>query len=368
MVEQSPPFLSIVGPKGSGKTRMIADLIGCLTSRGYRIGAVRYLLDNHRIDKPGSDRDSYHQAGAVCTALAARGELTHFMSTSSFPEQELQLKRMFHDCHLVLIEDCMHAAIDKIEMVPAQETKFLCGDDDRLSAVVGRGRAGVNIPCFQQSDVAGAADFIEQHYLRPVLCAAVLAGGRSSRLGRNKALLELGGATVIERMVGLVSDFAAQVKIITNSPDEYREFSIEMIGDLRPGNGPLSGIHAAVATSACEYVMVVSCDMPLIGPEQVRELTSVYPGNDITIFKHDKTFEPLCAVYRRSCLDALNDLIDHNECRIIDLFPALKVNVIRSAEGTRFRSINTEEDYQYVKQEMGNAADASLLQAANRAR
>ena len=94
-------------------------------------------------------------------------------------------------------------------------------------------------------------------------------------------------------------------------------------------------------------MLVVSCDIPLVGSKQIEQLVSSCRGHDITIFKH-KNFEPLCAVYRRSCIDALNELIDHNECRIIDLFPTLDVKVLRVDDAEIFRSINTKEDYEHI--------------------
>ena len=93
--------------------------------------------------------------------------------------------------------------------------------------------------------------------------------------------------------------------------------------------------------------MVVPCDIPLVGSKQIARLVSSCRGHDIAIFKH-KNFEPLCAVYRRSCIDALNELIDHNECRIIDLFPTLDVKVIRVDDPEIFRSTNTKEDYEHI--------------------
>ena len=75
-----------------------------------------------------------------------------------------------------------------------------------------------------------------------------------------------------------------------------------------------------------------------------------YPGYDITLYKH-ALFEPLCAVYRRTCLPALEELIDHQEYRIIDLFPTLSVNVIRTDQREAFQSINTPEDYAAAAEE-----------------
>ena len=93
---------------------------------------------------------------------------------------------------------------------------------------------------------------------------------------------------------------------------------------------------------------MVSCDIPLVSRTLFDELIAALPGNDIVIFKHSQ-FEPLCALYRRTCIPALEDLIAHGEYRIIDLFPTLQVKVVRTGSADIFKSINTEADYEFVR-------------------
>ncbi len=180
--------------------------------------------------------------------------------------------------------------------------------------------------------------------LHPRISAAVLAGGSSSRLGRNKALLPLHGKTVIEKVIDEVCCCAGDVTIITNNPDEYASLGYPCCGDILPGGGPLSGIHAALTQCGTEYVLVVSCDIPLVNRQLFEALIADSSGHDIVLFKH-KYFEPLCALYRRTCLPALEDLIAHGEYRIIDLFPTLKVKVLRIGSADVFKSINTDACY-----------------------
>jgi molybdopterin-guanine dinucleotide biosynthesis protein A len=198
--------------------------------------------------------------------------------------------------------------------------------------------------------------------LQPRISAAVLAGGNSSRLGRNKALLPLQGATVIEKVMSEVRSCVKELTIITNNPDQYVNFGYPCCGDIMPGGGPLSGIHAALSHCGTEYVLVVSCDIPLVKRELFEDLISVCPGYDIVIFKH-KHFEPLCALYRRTCLPALEDLIAHGEYRIIDLFPTLKVKVLRISSAEVFKNINTDADYESVRN-----ASLDLVQGVNNRR
>jgi len=341
-----PPIVNIVGKKGSGKTGLVTGLIGSLSEKGYNIAAVRHSPHDHDVDTDGTDTDFYKKAGAKGIALVTAKETNLFIPTGSWNEKVAVLENSFCDADLVVMEGGNKNGEYKIEIVKEGED-LLCKEDKRLMAVVGKGISCDDLPCFLVSDIEGIAGFIEESFLVPIISAAVMAGGKSKRLGQNKALLQISNSTVVERVLNTISPYVQKVKIITNSPEEYSYLEIETAKDIRPGCGPLSGIHAALSLTPSEYVLVLSCDIPLVGSDHIKLLVSSCRGHDITIFKH-KNFEPLCAVYRRSCLDALNELIDHNECRIIDLFPTLDVKVVRVDNAEMFRSINTKEDYDFI--------------------
>jgi len=341
-----PVIVHIVGKKGAGKTDLMAGLIRILSAKGYRVAAVRHSPHAHAADRAGTDTDRYKKAGAVGTALAAAQETSLFVPVSDWPKKVSLLENVFCDAELVLMEGGNRKGKHKIEVKKAGES-LLCKTGAGLLAVVGPEAHRGDVPVFAAGDVNGVADLIEGAFLVPGISAAVMAGGRSRRLGRNKALLEINNRALLERVLNRVSPFVQKAMVITNHPEEYCHLDVATAKDIRPGCGPLSGIHAALTLAVSEYVLVMSCDIPLVTDTQIRQLVSYCRGYDITIFKH-KNFEPLCAVYRQSCLDALDELIDHQEYRIIDLFPTLNVNVIRVNDADVFRSINTREDYEYI--------------------
>jgi len=346
MIRKRPAMLHIVGRKGSGKTALVTGLIRRLTSRGYRVAAVRHSPHDHCTDPAGTDTSRYRDAGASGTALVGARESAFFIRAEQWEKKTGLLSCGFADSDLILIEGGIRNGREKIEVVPEGEEP-LCAGDASLRAVVGSSAGAGSARCFAAGDSEAVSRFIEKRYLSSALSAAVLAGGRSSRLGRNKALLQVGGITIVERILSIVSRFSPDVRIITNTPADYRYLDVEAVPDIRPGCGPLSGIHTALHLSATEYVLVTSCDIPLMTAGLVGRLTRACAGADITICKHSR-FEPLCAVYRRTCIAALEELIDHGEFRIIDLFPTLFVNVIRVDDDEPFRNINTEKDYQYI--------------------
>jgi molybdenum cofactor guanylyltransferase len=338
------PIVHIVGKKRSGKTDLMVGLIGSLSARGYKIAAVRHSSHEHAVDKEGTDTSRYKQAGAKGTALVTASETNLFILTIDWKQKVSVLQNVFCDADIILMEGGIKNGEHKIEIVK-EGGDLLCRDDEGLMALVGGNSECVT--CFLPGDTEGISDLIEGAFLVPIISVAVMAGGKSKRLGQNKALMQINGISVVESVLNMVSPYVQKVMIIANTSEEYSFLDIETAKDVRPGFGPLSGIHSALSLASSEYVLVVSCDIPLVGSKQIEQLVSSCRGHDITIFKH-KNFEPLCAVYRRSCIDALNELIDHNECRIIDLFPTLDVKVLRVDDAEIFRSINTKEDYEHI--------------------
>jgi molybdenum cofactor guanylyltransferase len=341
-----PPILNIVGRKRSGKTGLMIQLIQVLSAKGYRVAGVRHSPHSHCIDTEGSDTAAYKKAGATGAALITASETSLFYPATTWDDKLMPVRHTFNHCHLILVEGGVKEGKEKIELVPPGESP-LCRGDRNLRAVVSTHDAAPGLPRFDPADADQLSLFIEERYIRAAISGAVMAGGRSSRLGANKAFLKLRNRPVIELVLEQVSALVSPVQLIANSPSEFAYLNIPAVPDIRPGCGPLSGIHAALSLSSTDYVLVVSCDLPLLTPQILRTLLCSYPGHDITLYKH-ALFEPLCAVYRRTCLPALEELMDHQEYRIIDLFPTLSVNVIRTDQKEMFQSINTPEDYARV--------------------
>lgn len=338
-----PPIVHIVGRKGSGKTDLMVKLIYTLSARDYRVAAARHSPHDHILETAGTDTDKYKQAGASGSALITANEVNLFIPALSFNEKLAPLTHAFHHCHLILVEGGIRDGGEKIEIIPPQ-AEPLCAGDINLRALVGSDYTLPGVPSFKLNEIEPLSSFIEGRYIKAALSGAVIAGGKSSRLGINKALLPFQGKPVIKRMLETLSPLVSSIKIIANNPADYYALHTETVPDIRPGCGPLSGIHAALTLSSTEYVLVVSCDMPLLTAETLKPLLREYPGHDITMYKH-RLFEPLCAIYRRTCLPALEELMDHGEYRIIDLFPSLNAHIIRIDQGDVFQSINTKEDY-----------------------
>jgi molybdopterin-guanine dinucleotide biosynthesis protein A len=338
MVRTQPHVVHIAGDGAAG---LIERIAGALADRGYRIACLR---EGAAAGWPGA-------CGAA--GVADAGGTALWLPPEPWPDMLGRVRRALCDYQLILVQGFSGEARELIEAVAPG--KQACHAGRRaLRAVIGAG-ACAGVPYFAREDVRGQCAFIEERYLQPNLSGAILAGGRSSRLGRDKTMVPVGGRPVIERMIALLERHALPVKLITGNAAAYARYGLAIVADVYPGCGPLSGIHAALESSATDYVLVLSGDMPLVRDDLVERLLSACAGHDITLYKH-KNFEPLCAVYRRSCLEALEELLRHGDGRIIDLFPALTVKVLRTGEPEVFTSINTDEDYRFIMSRLASGA------------
>jgi FdhD protein len=189
--------------------------------------------------------------------------------------------------------------------------------------------------------------------------AVILAGGNSSRMKSNKALLPFSGELFIERIYRQLSALFPEVVLVTNTPEYYRFLPCRMIPDEFPGQGSLAGIHAGLKQSKTEQVFVVACDMPYLNSELIRRMISKAPGSDVVIPESDGGFEPLHAVYSKNCLPAMEEALKNGTRKIVDCFDWRKVRVLTKdeiaavdPEFLSFRNINTPEEYFRFREEM----------------
>lgn len=201
-------------------------------------------------------------------------------------------------------------------------------------------------------------------YNVPMLTLAIQAGGQSTRMGRDKGLVEFLGAPLIARVMGRLVSIADEVLVTTNDPESYRFLEVPLFADLKPGRGALGGLHTALASASHPLVAVVACDMPFASLELLTFARNLLLNSeeDVAIPESaDGWYEPLHAVYRReTCLPAVTQAIDSEQWKLISWFPQVKVCKITSADvarldphGLAFSNVNTPEE---------------LLQAEQRAR
>lgn len=188
----------------------------------------------------------------------------------------------------------------------------------------------------------------------------VTAGGRSSRMGRDKAWLELGGLTMIGRVIAALSSVASKVSVIANSAD-YEELGLPLYRDSNESVGPLEAIRTALANSRGRRVILVGCDMPFVTPELLTYLLDAMGDHQAVVPESAaRTLEPLCAVYSVDALAAVSELIrsgGRKTSMLFDLIPTRTVlfKEIEHLSGadTFFENVNTPEEYARARKILG---------------
>ncbi|MBI2848224.1 MAG: molybdenum cofactor guanylyltransferase [Chloroflexi bacterium] len=169
--------------------------------------------------------------------------------------------------------------------------------------------------------------------------AIILAGGKSLRLGRNKALERILGRSLIERVVERVQPLAAQVLIVTSKEqlDLPALPGAEILTDIYPGKGPLGGIYTGLLAASYPYSIVVACDMPFLNTGLLRHMVELCEGFDAVVPRLDNGMvEPLHAVYASSCRDEVKAQLERGQLEVDALYGAIRVRYIEREEYQRF--------------------------------
>jgi molybdopterin-guanine dinucleotide biosynthesis protein A len=195
----------------------------------------------------------------------------------------------------------------------------------------------------------------------------ILAGGKSRRMGHDKAFLALGGQSLIEIVIERVQAVAAEVIVVTNTPLRYAHLATRLVGDIYRGVGTLGGMHAGLTAARHDYALVVGCDMPFLNPLLLTYMASLAPQYDAVVPQVDGLFEPLHAIYSRSCLPLIEDRICARQWEAFSFYPQARVRYFDREEMVRFdpallslRNANTPEEWQRVKREFALFADWSI--------
>jgi len=183
------------------------------------------------------------------------------------------------------------------------------------------------------------------------LGAIVLAGGRSTRMGTPKALLDWHGAPLVRRVTGLLARVASPVVVVHAAGQELPSLpGVELVVDEHPGRGPLEGIAAGMRAlrGRCDAAFVSSVDVPLLHPRFVRSVAGALNGHDVALPVADGHNHPLSAAYRISLLEVVERLLAEDRLRPAFLFDESSVRRLENGEIDEpgsLRNLNTPEDY-----------------------
>jgi len=163
----------------------------------------------------------------------------------------------------------------------------------------------------------------------PGCSAAILAGGSSSRMGTNKALLKVGGRGMLYRTANLLRPLVDDLFIVADDASPYAGLGLPVIPDVHPGRGAIGGIHAALRHAARPLVLCVACDMPHIGPGVIELLlSSARPDDDALVPRIGGWAEPLLAVYGRNASAGFERAIVAGRLKVMAALDGLRVRFI----------------------------------------
>lgn len=183
------------------------------------------------------------------------------------------------------------------------------------------------------------------------MVAIILSGGDNRRMLCNKAFLQIGQKTIIEREIEVLSSLFSRIIVVSNTPESHEHLRVSLVYDLVPGKGPLGGIYSGLMASKDEYNFVVGCDLPFLNTGLISYMIGLINDHDIIVSKLNGLVEPLHAIYSKRCLIPIKRQLDINELKIQSFFGEVKVRYIRESEikkynpkGIAFFNVNTEED------------------------
>jgi len=184
------------------------------------------------------------------------------------------------------------------------------------------------------------------------LTAFVLAGGQSSRMGTDKAFIELEGHTLLSRMLALARTVASDVRILGDEK-KFGPYG-DVVEDEFPNHGPLGGIHAALRVSASDLNLILAVDMPFVEVRFLQCLVHEATRSDgavVTLARAAGGWQPLCAVYRKPFADLAEQALRQGKNKIDPLFRQVQLRILEEAELKKhgfspamFRNLNTPEE------------------------
>jgi molybdopterin-guanine dinucleotide biosynthesis protein A len=184
----------------------------------------------------------------------------------------------------------------------------------------------------------------------------ILTGGKSSRMGADKAFLDFGSRTLLERAIAVVYETSPNLSIV-GDPAKFAAYG-SVIADLYPGCGPLAGIHGALLHSSAELNLMLAVDMPFVSRELLDFLFAAANETDaiVVVPRTARGFQPLCAVYRRAFAAAAEEALRAGNYKIDAVFAGVAVRVIEEEELARagfsermFFNVNTPGDLRTAK-------------------
>jgi molybdopterin-guanine dinucleotide biosynthesis protein A len=193
---------------------------------------------------------------------------------------------------------------------------------------------------------------------RGKITGIILSGGKSIRMGENKAFIQIEGVPIIQRIYDLFNELFQEVIIVTNQKDLFSDFDSKVYSDLIPNKGALGGLYTGIFFSSFRHSFCVACDMPFIKKSLVQYLIENMKDEDVIVPRTKDGLQPLHAIYSKDCLDPIRMMIDEGKQKIIDIYHLVRVKIVEekdflSLDPARdsFINVNTPEELRSIRRD-----------------
>ncbi len=184
----------------------------------------------------------------------------------------------------------------------------------------------------------------------------ILSGGKSARMGENKAFIEIDGVPIIHRIYSLFKELFQEIIIVTNQKELFSNINSEIYTDLLPNKGALGGLYTGLFFSNFSYSFCVACDMPFINKSLVKYLIKNIEDYNVIVPLTKDGLQPLHAIYSKNCLDAIKKTIENGKYKIIDFYSLVNVKILKEEDfgyldplRESFINVNTPEELFSIK-------------------
>jgi molybdopterin-guanine dinucleotide biosynthesis protein A len=188
------------------------------------------------------------------------------------------------------------------------------------------------------------------------ITAVILAGGASKRYGQNKALLEISGVPLIDRIAEQMRNIFTRVILVTNQKKDFEYLGLPIVEDIIKGLGPIGGIYTGLSSITEHAGFFVACDMPLLHKGLIRYMVENIDNHAAVVPSIGEFVEPLHALYARSCLGPIKGLIDAKRYQVRLLYDYVSVRYVKEDEIRTFSSpaeiflnINTPDEFEKIQ-------------------
>jgi molybdenum cofactor guanylyltransferase len=185
---------------------------------------------------------------------------------------------------------------------------------------------------------------------------AVLAGGRSTRMGQNKSFVEVHGVPMIERVLDSVSPLGRPIMLITADSEVYAHYSLPMFADVIPHQGALGGLYTALYYSTTPYILCVACDMPFLNTDVLRYLLGHRHEANAVVAHINGLWQPFPGIYHRCLLPSLKESLDKHQSQMqrvlnhMSVYPVSSKEILHIDPGLRtFTNINNPNELEVIQ-------------------